>query len=224
MKYEWFVARFSAEYQNKNISSSFDGQIRIRRDSLIWLSLSPLLGIEAIRLMISQDSVKMINRLNNTYFFGDYESVNQFLNTNIDYDILQAYLTGNDLSLYEEGKFRASFDDAEYKLSTSDRRKLKKYVRNATENLRVFIQNIWLNPETFKITHADVKEIRRDNIRLEAWYSCHKPIEDQLFPNEITFTIWAENIIRVKTNFSKIIINIPHQFPFKIPTSYKQVK
>jgi len=223
-KYDWLNAKFSATYKNKGETTSFDGQLRIRKDSLIWLSLTPMLGIEAVRLMISQDSVKMINRLNDTYFIGDYEYVNRFLNTNIDYDILQAYLTGNDLSFYENGKFRAGIDNGNYKLSTSERTKLKKFVRNNEENLRVFIQNIWLDPETFKISRADVKEIRRENIRLEAIYSDMRETGDQLFPYMLNFSIWAENTIHVVTEFSRIIVNVPQQFPFKVPASYRPVK
>ncbi|MCX6304373.1 MAG: DUF4292 domain-containing protein [Bacteroidetes bacterium] len=224
LKFDWFSAKFSAEYSNKGKENSFNGQIRIRKDSLIWISLTPMLGIEAVRLMISQDSVKMINRLNDTYFVGDYEYVNKFLNTNIDFDLLQAFLLGNDLQFYENGKFRASIDRGEYKLSTGERHKLKKFVRSQEENLKIFIQNIWLDPVNFKITHADVKEIRRDNIRLESTYDGFEQLDDQLFPRKMTYTVWADNTIRVKADFSKMTLNIPLQFPFKIPASYQRVK
>ncbi|HPT09445.1 MAG TPA: DUF4292 domain-containing protein, partial [Bacteroidales bacterium] len=62
LKYEWFSAKFSAEYHNNGKDNSFNGQIRVRKDSLIWITLTPMLGIEAVRLMISQDSVKLMNR------------------------------------------------------------------------------------------------------------------------------------------------------------------
>lgn len=224
LKFDWFSAKFSAEYSNKGNENSFNGQIRIRKDSLIWISLTPMLGIEAVRLMISQDSVKMINRLNDTYFIGDYEYVNRFLNTNIDFDLLQAFLLGNDLQFYEDGKFRATIDRGEYKLSTSARGKLKKFVRGSQENLKIFIQNIWLDPDNFKITHADVKEIRRDNIKLESTYEGFEAVEDQLFPRKMTYVILADNTIKVKADFSKLILNVPLQFPFKIPASYQPVK
>jgi len=224
LKYDWFSAKFSADYTNEKSENSFNGQIRIRKDSLIWISLIPMLGIEAVRIMISQDSVKMINRLNNTYFLGDYESLNRFLNTNIDYDLLQAFLLGTDLQFYEEGKFRATIDGGEYKLSTGARMKLKKYVRNSQENPKIFIQNIWLDPANFKITHTDVKEIGRDNIKLESSYGGFESVEGQLFPREMNYIIWAGNTIRVKAAFSKMSINIPMQFPFKIPASYEPAK
>jgi len=220
LKFDWFTARFSAEYTNKGKKNSFSGQIRLRKDSLIWISLTPMLGIEAIRLMISQDSVKLINRLNSTYFIGDYEFVNQFLNTNIDYDLLQAFLLGNDLQFYENGKFRASVDREEYKLSTSERQKLRKFVKNSQEKVRIFIQNIWLDSQTFKITHAEVKEIRRDNIKLESSYGNFEDISGQLFPKDMKYTIWADNTIKITAGFSRIQIDTPQLFPFKIPASY----
>jgi len=224
LKYDWLSAKFSAEYENKGTTISFSGQLRIRKDSLIWISLTPMLGIEAVRIIISQDSVKLINRLDDTFFLGDYDCVNRFLNTNIDYDILQAFLIGNDLQSYENSKFRASIDRGEYKLSTSERQKLKKFVRNSNENLKIYIQNIWLDSQTFKITFTDVKDIRKENIKLEASYLDFEDIQGQLFPKNMEFFIRAENNIRVKTDFSRIIINAPLQFPFKIPANYKQVR
>lgn len=224
LKFEWFSAKFSADYVNRGKETSFSGQIRIRHDSLIWLSLTPMLGIEAMRLMITQDSVLLINRLNNTYFRGDYDYLNRFLNTNIDYDLLQAFLLGNDLQFYEEGKFRASIDNHEYKLSTGERRKLKKFVRSSHENLKIFIQNIWLDPVNFKITRADVREIRRDNIKLESTYGNFEAMGDQLFPKTMQYTIWADNTIRVHADFSKMSLEGPLQFPFKIPSSYERVR
>ena len=224
LKFNWFSAKFSAEYSNRGKENSFSGQIRIRKDSLIWISLTPMLGIEAVRLMISQDSVKMMNRLNDTYFLGDYEYVNSFLNTNIDFDLLQAFMLGNDLQFYEDGKFRASIDRGEYKLSTGERRKLKKFVRSSQENMKIFIQNLWLDPVNFKITHTDVKEIRRDNIKLESTYDDFKQLDGQLFPTKMTYVILADNTIKVNVDFSKMTIDLPLQFPFKIPASYQPVK
>jgi hypothetical protein len=224
LKFTWFTGKFSAEYKNGKKSTSFNGQIRIRKDSVIWLSLTPGLGIEALRLIITQDSVKMINKINNTYFIGDYEAVNRFLKTNIDFDILQAYLLGNDLQFYEEGKFRVTIEKDDYKLSTAARMKLKKYVRNSEENKRAYIQDIWLDSETFKISEADVKEISNENIRLGATYGDFENIEGQLFPKKLDVTIWADNTIKVKAVFSRILVDVPVQFPFRIPSGYRQVK
>ncbi|MBC8314622.1 MAG: DUF4292 domain-containing protein [Bacteroidetes bacterium] len=223
LKFDWLSARFSADYKNGNQESSFSGQIRINKDSIIWLSLS-VMGIEGLRIMISQDSINYINRLNKTYVIGDWFDLNRFLNTNIDYDILQSFLIGNDISFYEEGKFKATIDKNEYKLIAVARSKMKKYIRNHKDALKVFIQNIWLNPETFKITRADVKETRKQNIKLDATYSSFEEIKNQLFPREMTYQINTENRIFIDVAFSRINIDKALTFPFRIPSSYARVR
>jgi hypothetical protein len=223
LKFDWFSARFMADYRNAGQEITFTGQIRIRKDSLIWLSLS-MLGIEGMRLMITQDSVRYLNRMNSTYLAGTWDYLNNFLNTKIDYDVLQSFLIGNDLSFYEEGKFKASIDKSEYKLTSAGRRKIKKYIRNHEDELKVLIQNIWLDPETFKITRADVKELRKENIKLDATYTSFEAIGTQLFPREMTFQILAENRILVRASFSRITVSEPLQFPFRIPASYHPVR
>lgn len=196
----------------------------MRKDSAIWISLSPALGIEMARLLISVDSVKFINRINKTYFVGDYVSINKMLGTNIDFDIIQSLLIGNDLTYYEEGKFRASYDSKEYHLVTAGRSKLKKYVRNKEDEDRIYIQNIYLNPESFKISTMKVKELKKESIKLEADYSDFQMVVDQLFAHHVVYDISADSPILTEVEYSKVKINEPQQFPFKISTKYSRIQ
>jgi hypothetical protein len=41
-----FSAKFSAEYTVDKKKTALSGQFRIKHDSLIWISISPILGIE----------------------------------------------------------------------------------------------------------------------------------------------------------------------------------
>ena len=41
--------------------------IRMHKDSLIWASVNAVLGIEAMRLLITKDSVFLLDKLNKTY-------------------------------------------------------------------------------------------------------------------------------------------------------------
>lgn len=220
LHYSWLSAKFSADYENNGKENSFSGQIRIRKDSLIWISLTPLLGIEAVRLIITRDSVKMINRLNDTYFTGDYNLINKFLDANIDYDLLQAFLLGNDLGNYESEKFRACVEDGRYKLANGERKKMNGLNKNSSENQRVFLHDIWLDPVSFKITRASIKETGKENTRLESAYGPFETVDNQILPLKSDYTISAAHTIRVNVEFSKINLDKPQQFPFKIPSNY----
>jgi hypothetical protein len=48
-------------------SNSLAAQIKIQKDSCLWISLQPFLGIEAGRLLLTTDSVFMMNRLGKSY-------------------------------------------------------------------------------------------------------------------------------------------------------------
>ena len=221
LQFEWFSAKFSIDYIYDKKLTEFKGQIRMRKDSVIWLSFSPALGIEMARLKITNDSVYFMNRINKTYLKGDYQFINDYLQTNIDFDILQSFIIGNDFQFYEKTKFRANIDNQEYRLSTTERHKLKKYVKQ-DETLKAFIQNIWLSPETYKITRVNIKEFNNDK-KLDARYDNFKDHEGQLFPFDIVFEITADEKIIVEVDYSRIEINEKKSFPFTIPSKYDRI-
>lgn len=224
LKFDWFSAKFNIDLIIDKKKNSLSGQIRMRRDSVIWITLSPALGIEMARLIITNDTVKFLNRINKTYFIGDENIVNDFLDSNVDFDVIQSILLGNDLTYYEDGKFRATYDSKEYHLVTAGRQKLKKYVRTQADEERIFIQNILLNPESFKITQMKIKELKKENKKLDATYSDFNYIEDQLFPYKIFYDLVADKNVQIDLKYSKIVIDKPQLFPFKISSKYTRMQ
>jgi Domain of unknown function (DUF4292) len=223
LRFEFLSAKFNLEMLIDKKKTILKGQFRIAKDSLIWISFTPALGIEVARLIISQDSVKFINRIDHTFFNGDYQFLNDFLKSSIDFDILQSFIIGNDFQYYENGKFRASIDAMQYKLSTAGRHKLKTYVRGH-ELPQVFIQNIWLNPENFKISKVDIKELDQDNRKLKAYYSDFLPVNSQLFPHRLFYEILSETRVKVDVSISKLTLDNPLRFPFKVPKNYTRIR
>jgi len=224
LRFDWLSAKFDASYIEKRNSTDFKGQVRVRKDSLIWVSITPALGIELFRMIITTDSVKYINRFNKEYFLGDYALVSRFLQIHIDFDILQSLLLGNDFQFYETNSFRASIDNRNYKLSTTGRRKIRKEAEVASTDPIVLLQNIWLDSESFKIKKIDVKEYLKDNRKLSATYGDFQGIENQLYPTALKFDIQAEDMIKIKINYSKVSLHEPMTFPFSIPENYKRIR
>ncbi len=224
VKYLNLSAKFNASYTVQRNTTSIKGQLRIRKDSLIWLSISPALGIEMARVLISNDSIKVLTRLQKKYFITEYAYIYQVLNSILDFDMLQAFITGNDFSFYEKGSFKASIDGDDYRLSTAHRHKLKKYVKENEEVYNIPIQQMWLNPETFKINKTQVKEIEFEGRKIEAIYSDFIQLEDQLFPQKIAFSVKAEDKIELLIEYSKVKIDTELSFPFSIPGSYEKME
>ncbi len=219
-QFNTFSAKFNVEYSMGKKMFEFKGQVRIVKDSLIWLTFGQDLGFEMSRLLITRDSVKYLDRINKNYFIGDYKFVNEFLKTSIDFGVLQSIILGNDFEYYENAKFKASIDGGGYRLTTAGRRKLKKYVRNSADDERICLQSSWLSPENFKITQNRIKELTQNSKKLTAKYSGFEEIQSQPFPFKLEYEVETETPITVGVKYSKIVLNQSLKFPFKIPSKY----
>ena len=73
--YEWMTAKMSGELGVRSEEFSFTGNLRMRRDSTIWMSISAFIGMESIRMLVTQDTVVLVNRLNQTYLAEPFSTV-----------------------------------------------------------------------------------------------------------------------------------------------------
>ena len=223
LRYSWYSAKFSATMTVDKKETSINGQLRIRRDSAIWVSFTAL-GLEAARILITMDSVKFLNRLNNTFLCADYSFINDNLNSGFDFDMLQALLVGNDLSYYENDQFKGKTDGLLYHLMTVGRHKLRKFIRNTSEEKKILVQSLWLSPETGKITAVHMKELGKDNKKLEAQYKTFEDLNGQRCPTQIEVSIQAEKEIQIELNYSRMKLDEPLLMPFSIPSRYTRIE
>lgn len=224
LNFDYLNAKLSISYQDGKNRTDLRGQLRMKNDSVTWISFSPALGIEAARVILTDDSIKFINRLNKKYFKGEYQLVDSLLNTSIDFSILESMIVGNDLTHYDVNKYRSSIDGGLYRITIQERRKIKKSFKSGEVDSKVLIQNIWLDPEDFRIRRVVLKELNDgDNKRLDVVYENYQPVGDQMFPEKMTISIISHKSIRIDVKFLKVELNNPLNFPFKIPKKYKNL-
>ena len=90
-------AKGKAQINLKGNKQGANLALRMRRDSIIWVSAS-LAGIEGVRAVLTRDSVRVINRLEKTYFSGGYDYLSKLLNVPVSFAQMQALLLGDYLS------------------------------------------------------------------------------------------------------------------------------
>jgi hypothetical protein len=224
MNFDYLSAKFNLVYEQDKNKTSLRGQLRIKKDSLIWISFTPALGIEAARLLLTNDTIKFMNRLNKTYFSGKYELVDSLLNTTIDYSLLESMLIGNDLTQYDTKKYKATIDNGLYRLTIRERRKIKRYMKKGEIRSRVLVQQIWLDPSNYRIARIDIKEKGEDdNNKLRVFYGDYMDVDGQLFPSDMQIEIVSKKSIFIDINFSKVTINNPLRFPFRLSSKYENL-
>jgi hypothetical protein len=63
-----FNAKVGVDYKGTDGKGhDVNANVRMYKDSAIWISVNAILGIEAIRLLVTKDSVKLVNKLEKTY-------------------------------------------------------------------------------------------------------------------------------------------------------------
>ena len=87
-------AKGKAQVTMKGNKQGANLALRMRRDSIIWVSAS-LAGIEGVRAVLTHDSVRVLNRIDHTYFSGGYAYLSKLLNVPITFAQMQALLLGD---------------------------------------------------------------------------------------------------------------------------------
>jgi len=221
--FETFKGRALASIYNNGKTNDLKVNIRIKKDSIIWVSISAGVGLEAARVMLTKDSVMFLNRIDKTFFAGNYQFISRMINAQVDFDIVQSLLTGNDIKWYGYQELKASIDNHSYRLESAHRRKLKKYSK-LNEEINVIYQSIWLNPESFKIERIKIKEIKNENKKIDAFYSNFKVINGQVLPFQYDITISAKDDIAIDATLMKVELDTELKFPFNIPSKYEEIK
>jgi hypothetical protein len=93
--YTYFISKAKINYKDKLNDVKANINIRMKKDSIIWISVNATAGIEAMRCLITTDSIFVLDRLNNNYSVYDFNSLSKQLNMNLSFDIIESIILGN---------------------------------------------------------------------------------------------------------------------------------
>lgn len=215
-------AKLNAEAVIDSSFNSFTISLRIQKDSIIWMSISKM-GIEGARALITTDSVFFMNRIDKTYFKGDFSYLSQLLNTQLDYELLQSLLVGNSVAYYdEEEKIKAGISKCQYLLGTIRKHKLRRVIQKGKE-LKEPAQSIYIEPTTYKIVRILFHEFNPERNFGASFTDFTKVDSSQTFPFHIDYQIRAQKDIDITIDYAKIRLNEKLSFPFRIPATYQEI-
>jgi len=221
LSFNYLSAKLSLTYKKEQTSTSLRGQLRMREDSILWLSFSPAMGIEAARLILTQDSIKFINRLNKTYFVGQYKMLDTIISSTIDYVIIQSMILANELPYYKLDNYSVKVDDNMYLLMMEKKRKVKKSIKKGDSPTNVIVEKVWLDPDNFRMRKVEMHEFSADNKKLVIYYNDYQQVEGKWFPFNIEIMVFADKDISINVKYNKVRFNEKLSFPFRIPSKYQ---
>lgn len=223
--FEWFGAKLSAKTVIEGKKIDVGLKLRIRKDSAIWMSVSPALGIEMARILITTDSVKFINRFARAYHAGPISYLSYLAPVEMSYFILQSILMGNAKSILEKEEgdtfefFRASENKGVFLLKKTEKKKPR--VTASGKELESENGNkVWLDGATFKIVKSEING-NTSKRKIFTTYSDFKQIGELLFGHKLELTVKGDEPVTVVAQFSKVVVNEPLKLPYSIPSKYR---
>lgn len=104
-----FQAKAKLEYSSAKEKLSANVIIRSRYDSVLWISVIPLLGIEAARIKITRDSFYVLDKINHTVTISAIKKIEEKFGASVTLKELQDLLLGlsrvpNKITTYQQGK------------------------------------------------------------------------------------------------------------------------
>jgi len=197
-KYDYFSSKIRVIYNKQNLTA----HLRIKKDSIIWISLTGPFGIEGARIIISKDHFEMIDRLNRNYYNKPLSYIKNYFPIALEYEMLEKLIMGNFIE------------------KSIKRQKIETKQPNYT------VKGDIANTETKYIfdVYAKLQKIDIQGDRgvygVEIDYSNYQKIGKQNFSFRRKYTLRRqkeENLLDLKFYKTK---NEELEFPFDVPSGY----
>lgn len=219
VKGDWLVSKGNVELKFQDNDNSLRFNLRMKIDSATWISLSKA-SLPIGSALISEDSVKFLNKLKKNYFLEDFSAINDILNTEVDYLLLQDFFLGNPIAFDHEEEYVVKTEDNSYLISSEKSKKIEKLIRKGKMKDEAILYRCWIEPIHYKCKKVLINLVKQETT-LEVNYYDWEEVEGQLFPMGSSLYLTTPlDTIKMTMDYSKVEFNEEKSMPFKIPSSY----
>lgn len=216
-----FQAKMSVKIETKDKNINVKGQLRMKKDSIIWTSIALPLGLEVIRVKVSPDSVFFLNRTDKTYLNEDIAIFNDISPMVTSIKFIQSILVGNDINLRESDNYKVQTNNGQYNLLISH--KLKKSIRQNEEDWKVMLKDILIDPNLFKITKYDIREYNDSKRKITLQYSDFEIVNGKYIPTKISISVHGDLTLKATITYSNITVGDNIDYIFNVPKKYDRI-
>jgi hypothetical protein len=167
--------------------------------------------LNMVRIKITPDRVLFYNKLDKTYFDGDYALISELLGTDLRFENLQNALLGEAIFDINPKAFKKLKHPNAYKLTPKK--------SNPLFDLLYII-----NPTYFKLDRQQLSQSLEQNT-LNIKYQSYQKIKGLVIPESLSIKATNSNDrTTLNLNLKSVILDQPLRFPFKIPKGFKAIK
>jgi hypothetical protein len=244
-KPEWAGMKLQVEVNLNGERNSFKVNARMRRDSAIWLSITPALGVEAARILLTHDSVFFLSKVpgNRFGYMGEYAAFDSLLGTHLTYAMAQHILCGEGINLLdEESKYVSKVDGREHLLINKYNHRVRRLVGlkekeiNPNDSLSfeasievqervlsrsddqdLLVKRYWFDGFGYQLTRTRFDDLYNGR-SIEISHGRFEPEAGGWIPHRTGLTIaYPEGTQSIKIEILRARYGKPYPMPFSIP-------
>jgi hypothetical protein len=202
-----FSAKVKVDYQDsRDRKYDFNAFFRIQKDSVIWISIIAALGIEAFRIMITPDSVLILDKLNKTYESKSVSYLQEIAKLPFDFKTLQDLIIGN--PVYIDGDITSYKQQENAVVMSTMGSFFKHFMTFSKDDFNLLFS---------KLDDVDLTRSRTANLT----YEDYQTAGTWRFSNSRRITIAENTKLDIDMVFKQVEFDKPQNYPFQIPKNYK---
>lgn len=199
--------RANAKYKHEDDSQSVSAEIKIQKDEKILVSVR-VLGITMAKALITPNEVKYYEKINGTFFEGNYEALSRWLGTDLDFNKIQNMLIGQPIDDLTKGIFSFTETDKYYKLNS---------VEDKTEKSFSF------EAEHFLLKKQEISQSEKER-SFEVNYPNFQDLTSGIFPANLTINAFQKKVkTTIIVDYNSITFNEDLSFPYSVPLGYDRI-
>jgi hypothetical protein len=208
IEFETFSGKINADYQGTD-GKKYDVNVfvRMKKDSIIWLSVNGALGIEGMRVLIDKDSVRILNKLDKEYQVRSMEYLQEVAALPLDLRSMQELIIGNPVFL--------DSSVLSYRLEG--------------ENISLLSEGNWFRHLiTLHANDHVVLHSKLDDLDIKRNRTCFLNYNDYVnggqgyFSTSRIISVTEKSKLDVKLSFKQFQFNEMLTYPFSIPKNYSR--
>lgn len=181
--------------------------IRMKKDEMIWISITAIAGIEVARVLITPDSIKVRNNFQSVYLKKPFNYVHAYTNKQVSFKLLQSVFSGNTI--------------ADFMVEKSELEQLNGVWELKGQQLDLAYRVLFNS--LLKVSENNLNDVKSGKA-LKVVYGDYQRVTDELFPSSMQISSMAGvKQVGVDLDFSKIERNVPLDFPFSVPKKYEVI-
>lgn len=202
-----FSSKVKVDYNDdKNNHFDFNAFLRMKSDSVIWVSIIAALNIEAFRVMITPDSIVIMDKINRTIQKKPVSYLQEITRIPFDFKTLQNLIVGNPVYL---DKNIISYTDQGERISMSTiGESFKHYLTVSKNDLSLLFS---------KLDDIDVARSRTASLA----YADYLTAGSWKFAGLRKISLSEKTKIDVQLEFKQVEFEKAISFPFAVPKNYR---